>query len=109
MDRALSDPSLGRGWVFESAGQSVGYLVVSLSYSLEYGGRDVFVDELFLIPEYRGRGFGSAALSAAENFCRDVGVRALHLEVETDKTGAQALYRRWGFANHRRFLMTKLL
>jgi hypothetical protein len=36
-------------------------------------------------------------------------VRALHLEVATDKPQAIVRYRRWGFKEHDGLLMTKLL
>jgi GNAT superfamily N-acetyltransferase len=105
----LSDPELGRVWLIETDTGAVGYLVVTLGYSLEYRGRDAFVDELFVLSSQRGRGLGTTALTVAEEACRELGVRALHLEVERDRVAAQATYRRWGFSDHRRYLMTKLL
>ncbi|HYS78429.1 MAG TPA: hypothetical protein VEO94_06295 [Candidatus Dormibacteraeota bacterium] len=36
-----------------------------------------------------------------------IGVRALHLEMERGNVAAQALYRRHGFADHDRYLMTR--
>lgn len=105
----LSDSELGCVWMIENDSGAVGYLVVTLGYSLEYRGRDAFVDELFVLSRQRRRGLGTTALAVAEETCRELGVRALHLEVERDKLAEQATYRRWGFADHRRYLMTKLL
>jgi ribosomal protein S18 acetylase RimI-like enzyme len=34
-------------------------------------------------------------------------VRALHLEVERANTAAQGLYRKFGFADHERYLFTR--
>ncbi|MGH9389223.1 MAG: GNAT family N-acetyltransferase, partial [Vicinamibacteria bacterium] len=42
----LADPTLGRAWLFRNADIAVGYFVLTLGWSLEYGGRDAFVDEL---------------------------------------------------------------
>ncbi len=39
--------------------------------------------------------------------CRELGVRALHLEVERENVEAQALYRRIGYKDHDRYLLTK--
>jgi len=103
----LSDGSLGRVWLIESGGEVAGYLVLTLGFSLEFKGRDAFVDELFLRAAFRGRGLGRRALEFAEAACRGLGVRALHLEVERANAAAGLLYRRYGFAEHDRHLMTK--
>ena len=86
-----------------------GYFVIAFGFSIEFRGRDAFIDELFVRDEFRGRGLGSAALRHAEGLCRGRGVRALHLEVERENTRAQSVYRRAGFADHDRYLLTKWL
>ena len=107
--RLIGDVSLGRVWLIEADGAPAGYLVAVWGYSLEWHGRDAFVDELFVDPAYRDRGVGTAALRRAEAECRAAGVRALHLEVERANTRAQGLYRREGYRDHDRYLMTKRL
>jgi ribosomal protein S18 acetylase RimI-like enzyme len=86
-----------------------GYVVIVFGFSIEFRGRDAFIDELFVKDVYRGRGLGTAALRFAEGVCRGRGVRALHLEVERENTGAQAVYRRAGFTDHDRYLLTRWL
>ena len=76
-----------------------GYLVVCFGWSLEFHGRDAFVDELYLREDFRGRGIGTRALEVAVDLCRASGVRVLHLEVERRNTRAQAMYRRAGFVD----------
>jgi ribosomal protein S18 acetylase RimI-like enzyme len=105
--RLLSDPGLGRLWVMDTEGEVVGYLLLAFGFSLEFRGRDAFVDELYVAPGHRGRGLGKRALALATEACRELGVRALHLEVERYKEGAHELYRRSGFVDHDRYLMTK--
>jgi ribosomal protein S18 acetylase RimI-like enzyme len=90
-------------------GEVAGYVVVAFGFSVEFRGRDAFIDELFVKEEFRGRGLGGAALRFAEGLCRVRGVRALHLEVERENTGAQSVYRRAGFVDHDRYLLTKWL
>lgn len=107
LSRLLGDPTLGRLWVMDDGGEVAGYLLLAFGFSLEFRGRDAFVDELYVAPSHRGRGLGTRALELAAEACRELGVRALHLEVERYKEGAQALYRRMGFADHDRYLMTK--
>lgn len=103
----LGDPGVGHVWVALDAERVVGYLVVTLGFSLEYGGRDAFVDELVFAESHRGLGLGRQALEIAETFAREQGVRALHLEVERHLEGAQRLYRRAGFVDQDRLLLTK--
>jgi ribosomal protein S18 acetylase RimI-like enzyme len=105
----LGDPSLGRIIVTEDGGPVVGYLVLTFGFSLEFGGRNAVVDELYLAPGHRGRGLGTKALAAAEEVCRELGFSAIHLVVERYKKAAQALYRRVGFVAYDRDLMTKVL
>jgi GNAT superfamily N-acetyltransferase len=109
LSRLIAEPARGQAWVLDEQGRLDGYAILTLGYSLEYGGLDAFVDELYVTPGRRGRGLGGQALELAERECLRRGVRALHLEVEHDKRQAQELYRRWGFADHRRYLMTKRL
>ncbi len=103
----LANERLGWLWVIESGQKIVGYLAVTLGFSLEYRGRDAFIDELYLEPEARGKRLGTAALDVAYEACRAAGVHALHLEVERDKDRAIDFYRRAGFEDHDRCLMTK--
>jgi GNAT superfamily N-acetyltransferase len=103
----LDEPHYGRAWVAAHDDRLVGYAVLTFGYSLEYRGRDAFVDELYVAPEWRGQGLAREALSVIEAACLEADVRALHLEVERDKETARGLYRRWGFVEHDRVLMTK--
>ena len=47
-------------------------VVLTLGWSLEYHGRDAFVDELFIAPSCRGRGLSKLALGVLEDACRDL-------------------------------------
>ena len=105
----VADPALGRAFVIELDNEPAGYVVLSLGFSLEFLGRDAFVDELYVVPERRGHGLGMAAIRELESVAAGLGVKALHLEVGPDNESALGLYRRAGFADRRHRLMTKLL
>jgi GNAT superfamily N-acetyltransferase len=102
----LNDETLGRAWLIEVNGVVVGYMILTLGYSLNYLGRDTFVDELFIQESWRGRGLGRAALAFLEAWGREHGVKALHLEVEQANTTARAVYQALGFEDHDQYLMT---
>jgi ribosomal protein S18 acetylase RimI-like enzyme len=105
----LARPELGRVYRIVEAGATVGYGALTFGWSLEWGGRDAFVDEIYLEAPQRGRGLGRAALRALMDEARALGVRALHLEVEADNAPAQALYRSEGFAGSERRLLSRRL
>lgn len=105
----LNGDAFGEAYLIMLDGEVVGYIVLTLGFSLEYHGRDAFVDEIFLKESCRGLGIGARALQLVEEVCRRRGVRALHLEVGRTNAGAQALYRKAGFASHDRLLMSKRL
>jgi GNAT superfamily N-acetyltransferase len=105
----INDAHLGRLWVACDDNTVVGYVAVALGFSFEYRGREAFVDELLIAESHRGRGLGREALEVAEAYCREMGVNALHLEVERHRENALELYRRRGYADFGRYLMTKWL
>lgn len=107
LERFIDDPALGRLWLIQAGAGTIGYLALTFGYSFEYHGRDAFIDELYLTPGYRGQGIGMRAMQFAIASCRDLGVHALHLEVERHNAAAQRLYRRVGFEEHERYLLTR--
>jgi ribosomal protein S18 acetylase RimI-like enzyme len=105
----INDAGMGRLWVATDGDTVVGYVAVALGFSFEYRGREAFVDELFIAESHRALGLGREALDVAEAYCREMGVNALHLEVEGHREQALELYRRRGFEDFDRYLMTKWL
>ena len=102
----LGDPRLGRVWVLEDDALPVGYVVLTVSFSMEYGGLRGFVDDLFVRPPYRGRGLAAAALAEVRRACASLGVRALHVEVGPANDMALRVYRRSGFEDSGHLLLT---
>jgi ribosomal protein S18 acetylase RimI-like enzyme len=97
--------SLGRVWLVRQGDEVVGYAALTFGYSIEFRGRDAFVDELFLVAQARGRGIGSAVLDRVKAHAAALGLVALHLEVARDNLQARRLYERWGFAAREQFHM----
>jgi ribosomal protein S18 acetylase RimI-like enzyme len=105
----LNNNSYGLIYLIHANEEIVGYLVVTFGFSLEYRGRDAFLDELYIQQKYRGIGIGKQGLQFAEEICREQGVQALHLEVERENLKAQAVYQKVGFISRDRYLFTKWL
>jgi GNAT superfamily N-acetyltransferase len=102
----LADDRLGHVWLIQADSQDVGHVVVTRGYSMEYGGPVAFVDDLFVQRAFRGTGLGTAALAEVRAFCAKLGIRAIHVETGRDNAAAQAVYRRVGFVNTDRQLLT---
>jgi ribosomal protein S18 acetylase RimI-like enzyme len=102
----IRDSSYGRLSLICDGETIVGYLVLTFGYSLEFYGRDAFIDELYIRATHRGRGWGTRAMAHAESVARSENIRAIHLEVGRHNTALE-FYRRIGYVNHERYLMTK--
>ena len=87
----------GAVWLIGPRRAPVGYVVVSFGWSVEYGGLDAIVDELYVRPAVRRRGMGFEALDALAKALREGGVTALHLEADRDQARLVGFYRRAGF------------
>jgi len=105
----LSLPDFGRIWLFYDGPALIGYIILAIGFSFEFRGHDAFIDELYIIPSHRRRGLGRQAMAFVEQEARKMGVNAIHLEVDRGNDSALELYRRTGYKDHDRFLMTKWL
>ncbi|MET0659613.1 MAG: GNAT family N-acetyltransferase [Steroidobacteraceae bacterium] len=110
MSRLLSARDYGRVWLIEVDARLAGYVVLCFGYSLELGGRDAYIDEMFVERNLRGRGIAKAALTAVIQEARSLDVRAIHLEVDTQNDSGVRLYAALDFrARDRYCLMTRTL
>ena len=97
-DELFRPDSLQRACLLEQDGETAGYGLLSLKYSHEAGGLELWVEELYVRPAFRGRGLGHEffawlrGLSAAEH------IRRIRLETEPENERAAALYARMGFS-----------
>jgi GNAT superfamily N-acetyltransferase len=89
----LEDDRHGVVWLIGDPVQ--GYAVITWSYSLESGGSDALLDEIYL--RERGRGAGSAALQAMFDDLRERGITRIFLETEDHNARARRFYGRNGF------------
>ena len=94
-------------WLIKAGDEAIGYVALTLGYSLEYHGRDAFIDEIYIRESHRGKGAGARPIKFVEAACRSLEVQALHLEVERANIKARAFYHKVGFEDHDRYLLTK--
>lgn len=84
------------GFVFFREEELAGYGMIAKSYSTEVGGRCVWIEDIYIKPEFRGQGFGTGFLRYVEDRYRDWAVR-LRLEAEEENEKAMQVYRNAGF------------
>ncbi len=85
------------GYVFEENGQIIGYSMVAKSYSTEFGGICIWVEDLYLVAEYRHCGIGTKFFKYIQNIYKDT-VVLLRLEVEEENKNAVKAYEKNGFS-----------
>lgn len=103
----IDDPRLGRAWIINIDGLMAGYLVLAFGFSFENNGRDAFIDELYLKPEYRHKGIGKLAMEFLEREAFSLGVSVIHLEVGQHNQNGMRLYESQGYRNNNRILLSK--
>lgn len=81
-------------YILEYEGQPAGYALLSKSYSTEAGGMVVWIEELYLRPDFRSHGIGSEFFAFLE---QEHPAARYRLEIEPDNERAAKLYRSRGY------------
>ena len=87
----------GAIWLIGPRRAPVGYVAVSFGWSVEFGGLDAMVDELFVRSAVRKRGMGADALNHLAMALKEAGIHAMHLEAAGDNDALQRFYARARF------------
>jgi GNAT superfamily N-acetyltransferase len=98
LEHMLSQPHLGTIWVAREDSELVGYLIAVFIFSFEYRGLVAEIDELFVLPQARCHGIGTALLDRAETSVADAGCIRVQLQLGTANRAARAFYHRRGYA-----------
>lgn len=95
VENCVNDSPYLEGFVFEENGEILGYGMIAKSFSTEFGKPCIWVEDLYLKPEYRGQGVGSKFFEYLEQNYTDYIFR---LEVEEENERAIHVYEKNGFA-----------
>ncbi|MEE2946153.1 MAG: GNAT family N-acetyltransferase [Pseudomonadota bacterium] len=77
----------------------IGYIAITFSWSIEFGGMIATLDEFYVRPQIRGRGIGTEALLSLRKTLAQSEVNALFLEVQDTDGKAKRLYQKAGFGD----------
>ena len=101
-DDVVATPELLREWIFEKQkaevifpmvdGKEIGYALFVHNFSTFLGRAGLYLEDHFILPEYRGRGIAGVLLNTAVSDMKEKGISPLYLV--TDHTG---FYERYGW------------
>ena len=78
---------------------AVGLALVTLRPNVWSEGPVALLDEMYVSPEQRGTGVGSAILQHMVEICQELGVAAIEINVDESDAGAMRFDERHGFSN----------
>lgn len=97
-DALMENTPFAAAYIIEQDGVAAGYALLAKSFSQEAGGIVVWIEELYIRPEFQGHGLGTAFFRFLEAQ-NDGTVKRYRLEYEPDNVRGAALYRRIGFTS----------
>lgn len=95
-DYLLTDQEMAECYIFEYENQPAGYALTAKTFSQEGGGFVLWIEELYVSPEFRNKGLGNEFFVFLKNE-KEPEVSRLRLEIEPENAGAVRLYKKYGF------------
>ena len=94
VENCINDNPNLEGYVFTEECIVMGYAMIAKSFSTEFGKHCMWIEDIYLKPEHRGKGIGSQFLNFIEQKYPNA---ILRLEVEADNERAIKVYQKNGF------------
>ena len=95
--KARKENDFIRLFLFEVDGQTIGFANVLIIFSVWAHGKALVLDDLYLLPEFRGKGFGGQALQFIETYAQQIGCMRLQFQSEESNRGAMKFYKAMGY------------
>ena len=94
VENCLNGSTCAAGFVFVDGDKIIGYGITARSYSTEFGGECIWIEDIYIAAEYRGRGVGSKFIRYVQTRYPD---KILRLESEAGNDKALDFYKQLGF------------
>lgn len=94
VENCINDNPYLEGYIFTEEDIIMGYSMVAKSFSTEFGKPCIWIEDIYLKPEFCGKGIGSFFMSFIENKYPNA---VLRLEVEDENERAVHVYEKSGF------------
>jgi GNAT superfamily N-acetyltransferase len=96
-EEVIANSPYAKAYIIEDNNRTAGYGLLSLTFSNEAGGMVVWIEELYIMKEYRGKGLGNEFLDFINREYAPQAKR-IRLEIVDSNKLAEGLYRRKGYA-----------
>ena len=108
-DKVVATVELLEEWIFEKQSawvifpvvdsKEVGFAVFCQNFSTFMGRAGMYLEDIYIMPEYRGQGIGKQLIEFSIEAARGYGKKYLRLYTSTDpnEAAAQFLYEKYGF------------
>jgi ribosomal protein S18 acetylase RimI-like enzyme len=103
-----NDPEKGRILMIKTDNSIIGYAILVFCWNIEYGGKILIIDDLYIKPQWRNKGLASQFFYYLTKEYKSK-VVALKLEVSPSNSDAQRLYIRNGFTTAHNIHMMKMI
>jgi GNAT superfamily N-acetyltransferase len=97
LETATADTGRGFLMLAQDRGQVIGVAYVAMILSAEHCGPVAWLEELYVRPDCRHRGIGTALVTAVLERARKAGIVAVDLETDVGHERVKSLYQRLGF------------
>lgn len=94
IDNCVNECPYLEGYIFQDDKEIQGYAMVAKSFSTEFGKPCIWIEDLYLKPEYRGNGIAGQFFTFIEEKYPDMVMR---LEAEKENKKAIHVYKKCGY------------
>ncbi len=110
IEDCISDLPFIEGYIIEHNDEIAGYSMLAKSYSTEYAGICIWIEDLYIKPEYRSLGLGTQFFEFVNNkYDSSSAAVRFRLEVEPSNKQAIHVYKKCGYNELPYIEMTKEL
>ncbi len=93
-DELMCSDNYASAYIIEKDGERAGYALLAKTFSQEAGGNVVWLEEIYILPQFRSCGLGGEFLSFLKE---KVNVSRVRLELSKSNSRAMEVYKRHGF------------
>ena len=94
IENCINNSDYLEGYIIENSDKIQGYAMIAKSFSTEFGKPCIWIEDLYIRQEHRGKGLGKMFLDfITEKYTGCI----FRLEVEEENAGAVRLYEKCGF------------